>query len=86
MVSTSRSWKREGWNTLGTGFRAILDFGYGITGWRGAYLNEGEQDFLENIGLADPLSKELKRRAGSSGGAARSISDAKMLFGSRLGI
>ncbi|WP_445974327.1 phage major capsid protein [Rhizobium lentis] len=32
---------RESCDTLGTEFRAILDFGCGITGWRGAYLNEG---------------------------------------------
>jgi ATP-dependent protease ClpP protease subunit len=32
---------REGWNVLGTEFRAILDFGAGLTDWRGTYLNPG---------------------------------------------
>lgn len=32
---------RDGWDVLGLEVRCILDFGAGISDWRGAYLNAG---------------------------------------------
>jgi hypothetical protein len=36
-----RSTSREGFDVLGLEVRCVLDFGVGISDWRGAYLNAG---------------------------------------------
>lgn len=38
---------KEGWTVLGQEFRAILDFGAGATGFRGAYKNAGAEVVVE---------------------------------------